>query len=470
MTYMRRSAISGIWTGNELFAMKKNVAEDIKLKKTVNCLSMDQSYEKHAAERDIRGTRVFLKDVRLSTGHSKEGVASIESFPSCNHLPILPYDVPDRLLQRSEKSFSLRPRGSVIYEINQAISEDTMTSIFRETTVPAVQATRIHRPRVLTATGVHSEAPTEHITRRTKSDGISPKYLSVNERPRENTKLSYFTDDINDDFETESVDEEEKRMQEFQRLNTRYNPWNIQQRNGVLYDALELPRIRDCYRPVCRLSCNTCMSRKQNAPCFVIPGITHPAGFVLPLKSVPNRVKRQKKKKKSKIINTTKSIESTRSVLTRTIRDITQDGHYPCDVTEHDEIDDKFQLRVQQELKFLLKTDKKINKDRLKELSTPREGFKKDVRFSKMLIKKEVKSLTLKNAAEVASANETENKRKIDSRVNMFLAMLNSQGNHIPTTMVHIPLREDIMQVDISHIQTVDLDMLKHHNINTRRV
>ncbi|GFR93320.1 hypothetical protein ElyMa_002639900 [Elysia marginata] len=92
---------------------------------------------------------------------------------------------------------------------------------------------------------------------------------------------------------------------------------------------------------------------------------------------------------------------------------------------------------------------KGYSRKRLNELAEPRKGTRRKTLFSKRLIAKEMDTLTKTHDHPQLTDRERERLRMLESKIRTFLATMGQILR--PASMVHIPQREDIMKVDISH-------------------
>ncbi|GFN79874.1 hypothetical protein PoB_000638000 [Plakobranchus ocellatus] len=92
---------------------------------------------------------------------------------------------------------------------------------------------------------------------------------------------------------------------------------------------------------------------------------------------------------------------------------------------------------------------KGYSRRRMNELAEPRKGTKRKTLLSKRQISKELDSLTERHDHPRLTDRERERLRMLESKIRTFLATVIQDQR--PASMVHIPQREDIMRVDISH-------------------
>nr|KAG5711093.1 hypothetical protein BaRGS_004737 [Batillaria attramentaria] len=92
------------------------------------------------------------------------------------------------------------------------------------------------------------------------------------------------------------------------------------------------------------------------------------------------------------------------------------------------------------------------SRKRMERLAEPRvRGTKpRPINVSGKVLRRQAEVLRRPHETSQISEREREHRRQIQSRVRLFLALL--QLKQVPSGMVHIPQRDDIMTVDISHI------------------
>ena len=403
-----------LWTKSEEFAMKKNNAVECKLKDELECLSMENKVKKDDISDEIRLLKSSLKNIRSSTGYSLQDVHSNPAHivSAVSDLASVSYKIPSKMKNLSHYTLTgLARQDPVFQEVDSALRNKNNS---------------VHLPKIklraLTTDGGISKVPTTLDPRKVKSEtGRLASSFSGATFSRENT-ASYNDSDIDSSvfYEDDDENEEDEKTKKDKQLRRLYNPWNIQIRGGKRYDALELPPIKDCYRPLCRPNCSTCLLRKKKGPCFLVPGLVE----VKDSYKLRERTKPRKHKSKSKHSDNHKKIEHTE------------------DQTNNKE-------NLEEILKMKRKEAKAVSLARINELATPRGGFHRPMRFCKASLKRKMTELKDRNAHQQLGEKEKENQRVIESKVRTFLAFVNMQTNEsIPEKMVHIPLRDDLIGND----------------------
>lgn len=390
----------GLLSTNEEFALKRNQAEDARLGETIESLSIDERCTSENLKKDIKELKRTLKDIKKSSGRSPEGIRTLSSraFSGVTYNSSVSYQIPDRISTRinSSKSDFIK-RETAFNEIDRILRGE---SGYLETGGCEI------KPRAHTGDGVpHFRSRrnlSEYDTRKTKSEG---HFGSTSEHlPDSYDADSVFIDSV---LEEEKETEIDTMMKYFQKI---YNPWNIRNRDGREYDALQLPKIKDCHRPVCRSTCNTCALRKKKGPCFLIPGMVQ-----IEKEEKETMAKPKKRKKKS----VPESVER-------------------IDANTPDEI---------KMAKKKFQSKKGVTVSRLAELAVPKGGFRRELRFSKTFLQRSLDKMTEMNEQQQMSVYENENRMRIQSKISTFLAYINLQTqDKQPKKMVDIPLRDDLIK------------------------
>lgn len=415
----------GVLSTNEEYAHKKNQAEDARLEETIDSISIDRRSVSENLKKDIKELKRSLKDIKKSSGRSPEGIRTLSSraCSGVTHCSSVSYQIPDFIASRINSSKSdFVKRDTAFSEIDKLLR--------REPVYIGSGGCDI-KPRAHTGDGIQKKTKRNGSgseLRKTKSEGCPGSTL---ERiPSLCDDDSVFVDSF---IEDEAMNDIDAMTKYFQKI---YNPWNIRNRDGREYDALQLPKIKDCHRPVCRPTCNTCALRKKKGPCFLIPGLVHveeedgePA---------PKAKKRKKKSSASEIQET-------------------QD--------ENENISDDVRS-----LQMKFKSQKGISAARLRELAVPKGGFRRELRFSKAFLKRSLDKMTEMNEHQQISLYEKENQRKLQSRVATFLALLNRQNqDKQPRKMVDLPLRDDLIKRQDSKISLPIIDEAPSKTTKARR-
>lgn len=95
------------------------------------------------------------------------------------------------------------------------------------------------------------------------------------------------------------------------------------------------------------------------------------------------------------------------------------------------------------------RTDRR-SRSRIEQLAEPKGGTKPRLKISGRVLRRQAEALRHPHGTSHLTARERERLLRLQSRVRLFLALL--QERQMPSGMVHIPQRDDIMHVDISHI------------------
>lgn len=393
----------GVLSTNEEYAHKKNLAEDVRLGETIESLSIDERSVSENFKKDIKELRRSLKDIKKSSGRSPEGIRTLSSRArsGATHCSSVSYQIPNLISSRinSSKSDFIR-RDTAFSEIDKILRGEAGYLGTGECVI---------KPRAHTGDGGQIKPMrkfSENDPRKTKSEGNSGVNLE--------RMLSLCDDDSvfvdSNSFIIEEKDNDIDAMTKyFQKI---YNPWNIRNRDGRVYDALQLPHIKDCHRPVCRPTCNTCALRKKKGPCFLIPGLVHVEEEEEVENTEEELVPKPKKRRKKKSAN-----EKLHDVMSFN----------------------------ENELK--LKSKKGISASRLQELAVPKEGYRRELRFSKAFLKRSLDKMTEMNEHHQMSVYEKDNQMRIQSKVSTFLAFLNQQNqDRQPKKMVDLPLRDDLIR------------------------
>ena len=90
------------------------------------------------------------------------------------------------------------------------------------------------------------------------------------------------------------------------------------------------------------------------------------------------------------------------------------------------------------------------SRSRLEQLAVPRGGPRPRLKISGRVLRRQAEVLRRSHNHSQLSEREQERVLRLQSRVSLFLALL--QERQSPSRMVHIPQRDDIMYVDISHL------------------
>jgi hypothetical protein len=393
----------GILSTNEEFALKRNQAENVRLGETIDSLSIDERSSSENFKKDIKELKRTLKDIKKSTGRSPEGIRTLSSraLSGVTYASSVSYQIPKRIAARisSSKSDFIK-RETAFTEIDRILRGD---SGYLETGGCEI------KPRAHTGDGVSHSRLRRNLSdqniRKTKSEGYSGSTLE--QLPDSYDSDSVFVDTVVEEEEKES--EMDAMMKYFQKI---YNPWNIRNRDGRQYDALHLPKIKDCHRPVCRPTCNTCALRKKKGPCFLIPGMVE----------IENReeetISKPKRRKKKPVPGSDERSETQSSADVKTV-------------------------------KRKCHSRKGMGISRLAELAVPKGGFRRELRFSKAFLQRSLDHMTEMNEQQQMSVYENENRRRIQSKVSTFLAYINLQTqDKQPKKMVDIPLRDDLIKHD----------------------
>lgn len=90
------------------------------------------------------------------------------------------------------------------------------------------------------------------------------------------------------------------------------------------------------------------------------------------------------------------------------------------------------------------------SRSRIDQLAVPKGGPKPKLKISGRVLRRQAEALRHPHDKSRLTEREQDRLLRLQSRVQRFLALL--QERQMPSGMVHIPQREDIMHVDISHI------------------
>lgn len=459
----------GFFSGNELFAMKKNVGEDAKLREKLGSLTLELHLTNSAMRHDIKTVRQDLKEINRSTGRSPQGIPTIRqtsktsvsnSFPS----RVVPqqifeqiinsnygrnFDICDRNIQTQEgKSKKIRAMTETVHSYNDL-------EIFLKNI----------RHRKIKSDGETSKQllSIEHLP--VKSRKCVPNRISHTSSPLEddvfdnsdsNHKESLQSASVVKNVDQPNVNVDENNFEKTEisqdqsypgNISPLYIPWKVHYRTGKTVDPLEIPQIKDCYRPVCRPSCSTCLARKKKMPCFLVPGInvSHDHFNISKQNITEDEGKKNKKKKKRKI-NGEDEVN----------------GHSSLNIDHfHDSGNEQNQTGVENEsfmsecLQIKKNTAKRvINKTKLRELSIPKDGFRKELRFSKTFIKKELERMKKSDPLSQLTVAERRRLHKVQGQISIFIAVLKERrlSKIKPVNEVlDFPIMEDRNR-DFSHL------------------
>ena len=442
----------GMWSGNEILALKKNLSEETKLKEVTGSLFIDHALTKHKLTKNFNTVKKELREIQRCTGCSREGIRprsfSSSSFSSMTSTTGT-YDVPEGLINRSARTYGMmRPRKSIIAEIDSAVMKEGSSDAFNYIQYTNALGTKQNTEGCLHIERTRTMPERTGMVKSKEVSFIETKDVSFIETGKPFLRTRNQEEENEESTKSKTSEDIENELEKkIAYLNMKYNPWNIRHRNGVSFNSLELPKIKDCHRPVCRPSCVTCKSRKAKAPCFIIPGLItteHPASkYDIKAKRTSARAKKQRKCVEALSVDPVVENEKEDAVRNCVFSK-------PSTKSEPSTID----LQIQKSVKFVVKTETaKLSKQRLEELSAPKDGFNAFVRITRASIRRESDRLKKKDHRQILTAHEQERRRNIDSRIGMFLALENLQSQpSVPTRMVDIPIRDDVMKVDISHI------------------
>lgn len=490
---MLKFQLLGCYSDNELFALKKNVCEDTKLRGKVGSLSLQFNLTKDSLQNNIKTVRHDLKEIRRSTGRSQDGIPVIrsashacsisESFPT----PSVPQIILDQIIH-SDYGRNLN--------FNSSVTENKKRSS--------------KKVRAITGT-VRSYNELESVLRearrrKIKSEGgLTKQLLSIDQLPIDVNQIdcsSEFTtpileDDVFDDSsikvsgssptfrcvehlenavrhtynqnnenstrlnkELKSKDcftkTEEKPKESPNNMSVFHSPWKVHNRSGKTIDPLEIPHIKDCYRPMCRPNCSTCLSRKKKTPCFLVPGINISHDHFNIVENVEDsnedKTKRKTSKNKNKIYENAETVECTIDngyIVTQ----CTNAENYLPDLNisnekERRQIDEDVASFVAECLEIGRNTTRKvISKARITELSRPKDGGRKDVRFSKTFIKKELEKMKKSDPISQLTSEERRRLHRVQGQIALFLAVLNQKRASLVKPMNEVldnfPIRDD---------------------------
>lgn len=457
MTDLRNT---GFYSDNELFALKKNTAENAKLQEKIGCLSLQMNLTSDLLRRYTRIVREDLVEIRRSTGKSLD----IPWVP-INHEHV------ENLVQKP------------ILRLPE-ISNQEDQNLKKKSNVRKIRAIT----GTLRTKNELGDVVTQAKRRKLKSEGGQSKtLLSINIGNPESGTLTIDTipiaceDDVFSKSEKHDVKEahdsggkfegtkhnEDQKIQENERnesqilpsnecnhsLNNKTseysNRWKVHSRTGERINFLSIPKLTDCYRPMCRPNCSTCLIRKKRGPCFLVPGFNISTDHFLQnsentsdseehgskTESIKSEVK-----KVSKISNTEKEDK----LGDKRPQNVEQDG-------KSFELENfvKECLEIQKQT-----TVKRPNIARLAMLAKPKNETKRGTRFTKTSIRKELEKLKGNNPICNLSIEE---RRRLDitqGRVALFLAELNERRNSTIKPLNEIldfPVRENNV-FDFSHL------------------
>lgn len=474
----------GFFSGNELFAMKKNVGEDAKLRGKLGSLSLELHITSSAMRHDIKTVRQDLKEIYRSTGRSPQGIPTIRqtsktsmsnSFPSrvvpqrifeqiINSSYGRNFDICDRNIQVQEgRSKKIRAMTETVHSYNdleiflknirhRKIKSDGETSkqllSIEHLPVKSRNCTRVSNRISHTSSpledDVFDSSDSNHKESLQSASIVENVHQSnVNSIVKNVDRSNVNVDDNN--FEKTEISQDESNPSNISPL---YNPWKVHHRSGKTVDPLEIPQIKDCYRPVCRPSCSTCLARKKKMPCFLVPGInvSHDHFNISEQNTTEDEGKKRKKKKMKRKINS---------------EDV-NNGHSSVNIDHfHDSVNEQNKTEVENEsfmsecLQIKKNTVKRvINKTKLRELSIPKDGFRKELRFSKTFIKKGLERMKKSDPLLQLTVAERRRLHKVQGQISIFMAVLNerrhSQVKPI-NEVLDFPIMED-RNSDFSHL------------------
>ena len=256
--------------------------------------------------------------------------------------------------------------------------------------------------------------------------------------------------------------------------------------DGKLHDNLQIPKIKDCTRTWCNPHCKTCQLRTTGRTCFIL----------VPVDELGRKRKMPVDERLSKLMSFNKRNDSPAS--SNDIGDQKEDNAEDTinnaddytDIhitalkakTNNEENEEIFNYvdnedQDDNDLEELIKNDieigeefsesksmrqylkqrresrireKRYSKKRLEELAQPRGGAPAEVRFSKMTLRKEQEQLMETERTKALSKYEQDNLSFIQGKISLFLALLNQQEKNKPQDMVHLPIREDLTERNVS--------------------
>lgn len=462
----------GFFSGNELFAMKKNVGEDAKLREKLGILSLELHLTNSAMRHDIKTVRQDLKEIYRSTGRSPQGIPTIRqtsktsvsnSFPS----RVVPqrifeqiinsnygrnFDIYDRNIQTQEgKSKKIRAMTETVHSYND------LEIFLRNIRHRKIKSDGETSKQLLSIE--HSPVKSRNCVPNRTSYTSSPLEDDVFDSSDSNHKESLQSASIVKNVDQPNVNVDESDFEKIEisqdqsnpgNISPLYNPWKVHHRTGKTVDPLEIPQIKDCYRPVCRPNCSTCLARKKKMPCFLVPGInvSHDHFNISEQNTTEDEGKKKQKKKKKK----KRKINSEYEV----------NGHSSLHIDHfHDSGNEQNQTGVENEsfmsecLQIKKNTGKRvINKRKLKELSIPKDGFRKELRFSKTFIQKGLERMKQSDPLSQLTVAERRRLHKVQGQISIFMAVLNerrlSQIKPI-NEVLDFPIMED-HNSDFSHL------------------
>ncbi|VDH91455.1 regulator of nonsense transcripts 3 [Mytilus galloprovincialis] len=488
---MLKFQLLGYYSDNELFALKKNVCEDTKLRGKVGSLSLQFNLTKDSLQNNIKTVRHDLKEIRRSTGRSQDGIPVIRS---ASHVSSI------------SESFPTPSVPQII--LDQIIHSDYGRNLNFSSSVTENKKRSSKKVRAITGT-VRSYNELESVLRAARrrkiksQGGITKQLLSIDQLPIDVNQVdcssgltsSFIEDDVFDDsnkivsgsspvlqcvehlenaeththnqnhkLSTRSNKEqeqgskecsnetEEKPKETANNLSVFHSPWKVHNRSGKTIDPLEIPHIKDCYRPMCRPNCSTCLSRKKKTPCFLVPGINISHDHFNIVENVEDsnegRTKRKTSKNRNKIYENAETVESTID-NGDIVAQCTKTENYLPDLNISNEKESRDIASFVAECLEIRKntTRKVISKARITELSRPKDGGRKDVRFTKTFIKKELEKMKKSDPISQLTSEERRRLHRVQGQIALFLAVLNQrracQVKPMNEVLDSFPIRED---------------------------
>lgn len=468
---------------NELFAMKKNTAEYVKLKEKIGCLSLQMNLRKKSLKRYVKIVQDDLIEIRRSTGKS------LDVYPNRIH-----HSHTEGLIQEPELYL---PE----IEVNKQITTCTARSHRGSCRIRAVTGT-VRSNNELAAVVKRAKR------RKLKSEGgLSKSFISINGNAsenemlvKENTTLST-CDDVFDKIEAYNelkaqrkdgtfgyteCNIEQQNNHETQALHNQANHdppmegkplentkrWQVHSRSGEKLDLLYIPQIKDCYRPMCRPNCSTCLTRKKKTPCFLVPGINISDDHFV-------RVPENKPVSESFDSETNCTKTEVKLVNKSNIDSITDE--------EEEKVLEKHQISIEknktksefedfviecQELHKQM-AKKRLDTARLVELAKPKNESTRIPRFTKTSIRKDMEKLKGTNSVRNLTMEERRRLNVTQGRVALFLAELNERRNSVikpVNEVLDFPVRENNV-FDFSHLHhSITLPSFTKIDVNKRKV
>ncbi|CAC5382629.1 unnamed protein product [Mytilus coruscus] len=464
---------------------KEKSCEDTKLRGKVGSLSLQFNLTKDSLQNNIKTVRHDLKEIRRSTGRSQDGIPVIRS---ASHKCSI------------SESFPTPSVPQIILE--QIIHSDYGRHLNFSSSGTEKKKKSSKKLRAITGT-VRSYNELESILRaarrrKIKSEGgLTKQLLSIDQLPIDVNQVDcsselatpILEDDVFDDSniivsgssptlqcvehsknaETHtnnqnqvltskncSTETEQKPKESTNNLSVFHSPWKVHNRSGKKIDPLEIPHIKDCYRPMCRQNCSTCLSRKKKTPCFLVPGINISHDHFNIEEKVEDdnegKSKRKTSKNKNKIYENAATVESTID-NDDIVAQCSNTENYLSDLNisnekEKKQISEGVASFVAECLEIRRNTTRKvISKARITELSKPKDGGRKDVMFSKTFIKKELEKMKKLDPISQLTSEERRRLHRVQGQIALFLAVLNQKRASLVKPMNEVlddfPVRDD---------------------------